>query len=171
MRTLKALWADFWDWYQQHYRLNITVAATLFALQLVHLTWLLSEVIWARLFGDPLVHLGGIFRVFIVLVDYTEVPALIGVSLIYVNELRQGFSWKAVLFLFFLNSQWLHLFWITDEFVVGAFGGAGVALPAWLAWVAILIDYAEVPVIIDTFRKMLAARREGRLAGFMRDDL
>ena len=40
-----------------------------------------------------------------------------------VNELRRGFSWRALLFLAFLNSQWLHIFWITDEFVVESNGG------------------------------------------------
>lgn len=171
MKRLRALWTDFWDWYQQHYRVNITIAAALFGLQVIHLVWLFCEVIWDRLFGESLIRLEGPFQVLIVLVDFTEVPALIGVSLVYVNELRQGFAWKPILFLVFLNSQWLHLFWITDEFVLSSFSGGATALPTWLAWVAILIDYAEVPVIVDTLRKMFASRREGRLGALMRDDV
>ncbi|WP_196300572.1 hypothetical protein, partial [Streptococcus pneumoniae] len=75
-------------------------------------------------------------------------------SVLYIYELQKRFSWKPVLFLIMLNSQWLHLFWITDEFVVNQFAGRAVTvLPVWLAWVAILIDYLEVPVMIDTFLK------------------
>ena len=65
----------------------------------------------------------GAFHYAILIIDYTEVPALLSVSLIYINELRKGWSWKAFLFLLFLNSQWLHIFWITDEFVTAEFSG------------------------------------------------
>ena len=76
-----------------------------------------------------------------------------------------------MLYLAFLNSQWLHIFWITDEFVVSTNEDMATALPAWLAYVAILIDYLELPVIYDTFRKMRAAVQERRLADFLREDL
>ena len=96
--------------------------------------------------------------------DYTEIPALIAVSLVYVNELRRGFAWKPLLFLLFLNSQWLHIFWITDEYVAAELGGgSGASLPGWLAWVAILIDYLELPVIYDTLKRLAIAVRERRL--------
>ncbi len=86
-------------------------------------------------------------------------------SLVYVNELRSGFSWRALLFLVFLNSQWLHIFWITDEYVAAELGGggSGASLPGWLAWVAILIDYLELPVIYDTLKRLAIALRERRL--------
>jgi hypothetical protein len=35
-------------------------------------------------------------------------------------------------------------------------------LPDWLAWVAILIDYLEVPVIVDILRKTRLALKEHR---------
>jgi hypothetical protein len=57
----------------------------------------------------------------------------------------------------------VHIFWITDEFVVQTFKGGGdpiVAIPAWLAWVAIMIDYLELPVIFETFKKMLDLLKE-----------
>jgi hypothetical protein len=169
---VKGYWQDFWDWYERNYRINVTVAAVLFTLQIVHLIWLFGEVVWAKATGAPLFELTGFWQWLIVLVDYTEIPALITVSLVYVNELRSdGFAWKPVIFLILLNSQWLHLFWITDEFVVGSFAGAVIQLPAWLAWAAILIDFAEVPVIIDTLRKMAVALREGRLGDFAKTDL
>jgi hypothetical protein len=105
-------------------------------------------------------------------VDYTEIPALISVSLIYLNELRKGWNWKSFLFLLFLNSQWLHIFWITDEYVVQELSGlAGVGLPAALAWVAIGIDYLELPVIVDTIKKFVVAVREERAATFLREEL
>jgi hypothetical protein len=168
---MREFWHDFWDWYEQHYRLNVTVAAGLFAVQLIHLVWLFGEVVWARATGVPLFEFEGIWKWTIVLVDYTEIPAILSVSLVYINDLRRGLRVRPLVFLLLLNSQWLHLFWITGEFVVSAFAGEGIGIPGWLAWVAILIDYAEVPVIIDTLRKMVAALREGRLEEFAREEL
>ena len=162
----------FWDWYERHYTLNVTVAAALFTLQIVHLVWLTLDPLWAKVFGDPLIVVEKPYSWPLLLVDYTEIPALIMVSLVYLNELRSGFALKPVLFLLFLNSQWLHIFWITDEYVAAELGGgSGSSLPGWLAWVAILIDYLELPVIYDTFRKMTVALRERRFGAFLREDL
>lgn len=147
---------DFWRWYERHYRLNVAIAAGLFGLQLVHLAWLTGQPLADSLLGDPLFAVEGPFQWLIVLVDYTEVPALLSVSLLYVHALRERLSWRPLLLLAFLNSQWLHIFWITDEFVVAAGEGA-TALPAWLAFAAILIDYLELPVIVDTLRRGAAA--------------
>ena len=78
------------------------------------------------------------------------------VSLVYLHALHAtGLALRPVLYLAFLNSQWLHIFWITDEFVVGT-SGAG-SLPAWLAYVAILIDYLELPVMVDTSKRLVIA--------------
>jgi hypothetical protein len=146
---LKHAWQKFWSWYERHYRLNVVLASVLFLLQLAHLYWLAADPIATRLTGDGFLHLHGIVQWAIFFVDYTEIPALIAVSLVYVNELRQGFAWTPLLFLIFLNSQWLHIFWITDEYVAQAGG-----FPGGLAWVAILIDYLELPVIFDTLRRL-----------------
>ncbi|TSC58435.1 MAG: Uncharacterized protein Greene041619_659 [Candidatus Peregrinibacteria bacterium Greene0416_19] len=149
----------FWRWYALHEERNIAVAAALFALQLVHLTWLTLDVVVPRLldwhpFAPP-----PYWELLIVAVDYTEIPAIIGTSLVYLYDLRRSFHWKGIAFLLFLNIQWLHLFWITDEFVVNAFeGNPGTVLPLWLAWVAIVIDYLELPVIVDTFRRVVRGR-------------
>ena len=163
----------FWSWYERHYALNVSVAAGLFALQLVHLVWLTAEPLWLKLFGEALLTIDKPYSWPLYLVDYTEIPALLSVSLIYVNELRKGWSWKAFLFLIFLNSQWLHIFWITDEFVTAEFSGevAASSLPGWLAWIAILIDYLELPVIYDTLRKFATAVREQRVGTFLREDI
>jgi hypothetical protein len=153
----------FWAWYERHYTLNVTVAAALFLLQVAHLVWLTGQVVVARLTGEAVFTLAGTLRWPLVLVDYTEVPALLSVSLVYVNELRRHWDWRPVAMLVLLNSQWLHIFWITDEFVASSFEeSSSSALPSWLAWVAILIDYLEVPVMVDTaWRAVEAVRRGG----------
>lgn len=93
-----------------------------------------------------------------IVVDYTEIPAIILTSLVYVNEFREKRNAKSIFYLFFLNSQWLHIFWITDEFVITQFTGATfVMMPVWLSWLAIAIDYLELPVIYDTLKKFFAS--------------
>lgn len=154
---MNQLFSKFWAWYERHYTLNVTVAAILFTLQIVHLYWLSTNVVSDRLFGISFFNPPPFWEFMIILVDYTEIPALITTSLVYINEIRKkGYSIKNVLFLFFLNIQFLHIFWITDEFVVEQFSGRGeTILPFWLAWVAILIDYLELPVIFETIGKAL----------------
>ena len=152
----------FWGWYERHYGLNVSIAAALLALQLIHLVWLTFEPLWARVLGDPLFVVERPWSWPLLLVDYTEIPALVSVTLVYLYEIRKdGPRWKPIAYLVFLNSQWLHIFWITDEFVVDS-GGRATSLPAWLAYVAILIDYLELPVIYDTFAKGGSALRERR---------
>ena len=151
----------FWAWYEKNYTFNVGFAAGLFILQLVHLVWLAGFVIAEKLLGQPLFVFSGIWEAVIILIDYTEIPAIITVSLVYIAELRKRLSFKSLLYLLFLNLQWLHLFWITDEFVLASFSGATI-LPLWLAWVAILIDYLEVPVIIETIKKFVVSVKEGR---------
>lgn len=154
----------FWAWYERHYALSLGVSLGLFLLQVLHLIWLFCAVVWLKLFGAPLVEFGDSFNLLIAIVDYTEVPSIIAISLVYINELRRGWSADSLFFLLLLNSQWLHLFWITDEVVVETLAAQSlVTMPVWLAWVAILIDYAEVPVMVDTtakfFRTLAAGRR------------
>lgn len=115
-----------------------------------------TNIISPRLLGYELWHVGKFGDLFISIVDYTEIPALVLSSILYVNELKQNFNWKSVIFLILLNSQWLHLFWITDEVVLAQFiGTASVLIPAWLSWIAIMIDYLELPVIYDTLKKVI----------------
>ncbi len=162
---LRELLGDFWRWYERHHALNIAIAAFLFTLQLIHLVWLTGDPLATRVLGERLFHPEGAVRWLIVLVDYTEIPALVSVSLVYVNDLRkQGAALKPILYLLFLNSQFLHIFWITDEFVVSSGSGESTALPTWLAYVAILIDYLELPVIYDTVRRVVVTLREEGVA-------
>jgi len=150
----------FWEWYQRNYKLNLYITAGLFIWQLVHLYWLSTDVIALRLFGYELWNVGKIGNFVISIVDYTEIPALILTSIFYIHELQKKFSWKSIIFLILLNSQWLHLFWITDEVVVAQFtGSAPIMLPIWLSWLAIMIDYLELPVIYDTVKKAIISLR------------
>jgi hypothetical protein len=166
----RGMWDRFWRWYERHYLLNLAVASGLFVLQLVHLYWLGADPIATRVSGDGLFHPTGFVRYLILFVDYTEIPALMAVSLVYVNELRSGRSFRPLLFLVLLNSQWLHIFWITDEYVGNELAGqpAASSLPGWLAWVAILIDYGELPVIWDTLKRAARALSAGPRAAPLR---
>ena len=171
MQVFREAMQDFWRWYERHYALNVAIAAGLFLLQLVHLVWLTGQPLADRALGEALFDVEGPLRWLIVLVDYTEIPALLSVSLVYVNELRtRGASLKPILYLVFLNSQWLHIFWITDEFVVASGNGESTALPVWLAYVALLIDYLELPVIYDTVKRLAATVRADGVAALLRSE-
>lgn len=156
------MWQKFWAWYERNYTLNISIAFGLFILQLWHLVWLGGDVVVGRLTGESLFSLEGLALLITVLVDYTEIPAIFTITLVYADAFRRGEKWYSALMLFLLHSQWLHIFWITDEFVVDSFSGQGMhthstVLPHWLAWVAIGIDYLEVPVMIDTGKRFVLA--------------
>lgn len=154
---MKQLINSFFKWYNKHLLLNTAIAAVLFGIQLVHLYWLSADVVAMRLIGQSFFPLEGFWQFLITVVDYTEIPALITTSLLYINDLRAGKNpLKNIAFLIFLNSQWLHIFWITDEYVIEHFlnHSETSVLPLWLAWIAIAIDYLELPVIFDTFKKL-----------------
>ncbi|MBI5139425.1 hypothetical protein HZA26_02345 [Candidatus Nomurabacteria bacterium] len=154
------MFKKFFLWYKENYKLNLYFVAFLFVWQILHLYWMTTNVVFVRLYGYEFWEVGKVGDILISLVDYTEIPALILGSLFYLSELQKEFRWKSVLFLIFLNSQWLHLFWITDEVVVAQFTGtATVILPAWLAWFAIMIDYLELPVIYDTVKRAVLSLR------------
>lgn len=155
----------FWNWYEKNLALNLGIAGFLFALQIVHLLWLTTDVVLVKLVGETGFHIHptGIVEKLILIVDYLEIPAIISTSLVYINDYRKTKSQKSLLYLFFINSQWLHLFWITDEFVVDVFTGNTTAshLPPFLAWIAIGIDYLELPVIYDTVKRFIVEIKKG----------
>lgn len=152
---------QFWNWYENHLRINLGIATGLFVLQIVHLIWLTSDVVIERLFSFALLNLSGVWESLIIIVDYSEIPAIITVSFVYLNELRKGISVRKNLwFISLLNSQWIHLLWITDEFVLAHFRGEHLIFPLWLIWTAIMIDYLELPVLYDTIKKFFAIAKE-----------
>ncbi len=152
----------FWNWYNKHTTFNSGIASGLFTIQLVHLYWLTTAVVALRLFGRSFFNPSPAFELIITLVDYTEVPAIISTTLLYLNDLQKKFNTRSLQFLFLINSQWLHIFWITDEFILEHFLAhtGQTALPIWLAWIAIFIDYLELPVIYDTLKKFFASLKK-----------
>jgi hypothetical protein len=153
---MKKIFNKFFAWYEKYTEQNTLIATALFITQLVHLTWLSLHVVASRL-GDSLWDPTGFGQTILVLVDYVEIPAIIATSILYIHLLRKGQDKrKSILFLILLNSQWLHIFWITDEFVLDTIHGTNIhttILPSWLAWLAIMIDYLELPVIYDTLKR------------------
>jgi len=173
----------FWSWYKKNLILNQTIVAVLFGWQLLHLYWLTTHVVAGRIWGEPLFDPGELYQFLLIIADYFEVPALISGTLLYFNFSGEKLSRKNIVFLLLINSQWLHLFWITDEFVLAHFRGEHQYLPDWLAqyinfdlpfglklpdfravcqscitglaWLAIFIDYLELPVIYDTIKNTL----------------
>lgn len=149
----------FWLWYEKNYKVNLKLAAFLFFWQLIHLLWLAIVIVLPRIFNFEPPKTTEWFNLILAIVDYSEIPAIVSVSLLYINDLRKDFNFKPLWFLLFLNSQWLHLFWITDEFIIKVFvSGTLVYLPIWLIWFAILIDYLELPVMWDTLKRYLSSR-------------
>ncbi len=151
----------FWKWYEDKYKIIAPLTALLFLLQLVHLYWITTDVVLFRLFGYPFWNPGHFWDTVISLLDYTEIPAILTSSLLYIHQYRQNNQRKlhSIFFLFLINSQWLHLFWITDEIIYAQLTGTSlVVIPIWLSWIAIIIDYLELPVIYDTIKKALKSR-------------
>ena len=89
-RRAARLWSGFWAWYERNYVLNVALASALFLLQIAHLTWLGADPIASRLTDHSLFSFHGLLQYLIWFVDYSEIPALIAVSLVYVNELRRA---------------------------------------------------------------------------------
>jgi hypothetical protein len=55
--------------------------------------------------------------------------------------------------------QVFHIFWITDDVVYASFFESSfVEIPPVLAWIAILIDYLELPVMADLLYKIIKGR-------------
>jgi hypothetical protein len=102
--------------------------------------------------------LGGPLLVFFIVIDYIEIPALVsGLTYYALSIYNRENARKNALLLTLLAVQVFHIFWITDEVVYDTFFGASsaVEIPYYAAWVAILIDYLELPVIADLFYRTI----------------
>lgn len=150
---LKSIWLG----YQKRYSLYTGATAGIFLLQIVHLYWLTTHVVTYKLFGTHFFSPNDFWQFIIILVDYLEIPAIISTSFLYIYSLRRNWNKKDLFLLILLNTQWLHIFWISDEFVETIFLGSKTStiLPFWLAWVAIFIDYLELPVMYDATQKFV----------------
>lgn len=63
---------------------------------------------------------------------------------------------KNTIFLILLAIQTIHIFWITDDIVYTTFIGEKIIeRPQYPAWIAILIDYFELPVIYGLLKRIV----------------
>jgi hypothetical protein len=96
-----------------------------------------------------------------IIIDYIEIPALVSgiiyyfFNLIY-NKKEKEKRIKNTIFLILLAIQSIHILWITDDIVYSTFVGADlIEIPEYLVWIAILIDYLELPVIYDLLKRII----------------
>jgi len=149
----------FWYKYEN---LNLRIAFVLISLQLIHLYWLTADVVIQRITGESIlaVQQGSPLFIFFIIIDYIEIPALISGITYYALGIykREKRSTKNALLLSLSVLQVFHIFWITDEVVYDSFFGASsgaIEIPYYAAWLAILIDYLELPVIFDLFYRTI----------------
>src|SRR5919197_1951173 len=150
--------AGFWQRYEN---LNLKIAFVLISLQLVHLYWLTADVVIQRIIQKSILAVphGSPLFIFFIIIDYIEIPALVAGLTYYALSIyrHEKGSMKNALLLAMLAIQVFHIFWITDDVVYNTFFGSSsaVEIPYYAAWVAILIDYLELPVIADLFYKTI----------------
>jgi hypothetical protein len=135
----------------------------LISLQVLHLYWLTADVVLQRIVGQSYLGLPkGLLPLFI-LVDYVEIPALVSGITFYLFSIlkHESYSRKNTIFLVLLAVQIVHIFWITDEIVYESLlDNDLVKFPEYLVWTAILIDYLEIPVMLDLFHKTFKIKRD-----------
>ncbi len=158
MSTALQKLVGFWRRYEN---LNLKIAFVLISLQLIHLYWLTADVVVRMITGSSALglHLSGPLLLFFIVIDYIEIPALAAGMTYYALSIykHEKGSAKNALLLAMLSVQVFHIFWITDEVVYETFFGSAsaVEIPYYAAWVAILIDYLELPVIADLFYRTI----------------
>lgn len=147
------------NFYLRYQNLNLKISFLLISLQLLHLYWLTTDVVLYRITGtDYFVEASGFVLLFI-LIDYIEIPALVSGIIYYFFNLIYNKKEKRIkdtIFLILLAIQSIHIFWITDDIVYSTFVGADlIEIPEYLVWIAILIDYLELPVIYDLLKRII----------------
>ena len=151
----------FINFYLRYQNINLKISFILISLQLLHLYWLTTDVVIYRLTGiDYFIELSDFILLFII-IDYIEIPALVSgiiyyfFALIYDKKEKEKRIKNTVL-LILLAIQSIHIFWITDEIVYSTFVGSDlIYMPEYFAWIAILIDYLELPVIYDLLKRIV----------------
>lgn len=150
---------DFWTRYEN---LNLRITFILISLQILHLYWLTADVVLQRISGQSYLGLPKELLPLFIVVDYIEIPALVSGITFYLFSIFKGEPnpRKDVIFLILLAIQVVHIFWITDEIVYESIlGNDLITIPLYLSWIAILIDYLEIPVMIDLFHKTFKIRK------------
>jgi hypothetical protein len=151
----------FIDFYHHYETLSLKITFILMSLQLLHLYWLTTDVVLQKIFGQSFFVVPKNLLPLFVVIDYIEIPALVSGIIFYLYNIRSDeHSKKSYLFLGMLGVQVIHIFWITDDVVYSSFFKSSfVQIPSLLAWIAILIDYLELPVIGDLFYKIIKKKR------------
>ena len=153
------MYNKFINFYLRYQNLNLKISFLLISLQLLHLYWLTTDVVLYRITGtDYFVEASGFVLLFII-IDYIEIPALVSGIIYYFFDLIYNKKEKRIkdtIFLILLAIQSIHIFWITDDIVYSTFVGADlIELPEYIVWIAILIDYLELPVIYDLLKRII----------------
>ena len=156
---MNCLYRKIINFYLRYQNLNLKISFLLISLQLLHLYWLTTDVVLYRITGtDYFVQASGFVLLFII-IDYIEIPALVsGITYYFFNLIynKKEKRIKNIIFLILLAIQSIHIFWITDDIVYSTFVGADlIEIPEYLVWIAILIDYLELPVIYDLLKRII----------------
>jgi len=152
----------FINFYNRYENLNLKITFGLISLQILHLYWLTTDVVLQKIFGQSFFLVPKSLLPIFVVIDYIEIPALISGIIFYSYSIHKSKSTakKNYLFLGLLGVQVIHIFWITDEVVyISLFDTSFIVFPYLLSWVAILIDYLELPVMVDLFYKVVRKKR------------
>lgn len=143
-------------------KLPLKITFILISLQIIHLSWLTVYIVLplAGFYETPEQPPDWLLVIFVV-IDYIEIPALIMGIIFYISLLAdrsmsgKRLCYSNIVMISLLGIQFIHILWITDEVVYGVLINKSLVVwPIWLAWIAILIDYAEVPVIADLFKRI-----------------
>lgn len=138
------------------------VAFFLIALQIIHLVWLTTDIVFVKLFPNQIPLFPVALEPVQAVIDYLEIPGLFAAITVYIMGMarRKTVSLKNSLLTALLLIQFVHLFWITDEVVYEVLLESDlVEIPAPVAWVAILIDYLELPVMFDLFMRVFRKKK------------
>ena len=152
----------FINFYHRYENLNLKITFFLISLQILHLYWLTTDVVLQKLFTKSFFLAPKSLLPLFVVIDYIEIPALVSGLIYYAYSVRRNRSStkRNYLFLGLLAVQVVHIFWITDEVVYDSFFNSSlVELPILISWIAILIDYLELPVMADLFYKVIKKKK------------
>ncbi len=130
--------------YESYNKVLLRFTTILISTQIIHLIWLTYVATIPYFLFQEIWHLPENF--IFAAIDYLEIPALILTSLFYIVNLSK----KNILLLGAIFIQFIHIAWITDTFILENAHDIGLAI-----YIVILIDYSEIPVIIDFIKKSL----------------
>ena len=155
------MFKKFIHFYLRYQNISLKISFILISLQLLHLYWLTTDVVIYRLTGIDYFVGPSDFILLFVIIDYIEIPALVSGIIYYLFDIifdkkEKEKRIKNTILLVLLSIQSIHIFWITDEVVYSTFVGSDlIYMPEYFAWIAILIDYLELPVIYDLLKRIV----------------